>query len=183
MGCRRGNTLIVIENGKIQNYSLDDRLVWEVGRPSKDNIPNIKMHSPTVSRKHGVFKNVGGMWFYIDNNGKNGTVYNGKHISVGISGRLKPTSLSNGDVLIFGGGEEAVINSKTIWTMFSEKVFDENWRIENTKDFIEMSVTDGKNSTTLKGAVRGTVVEFGEGIFIYMGTISYLIGNIAVTGV
>ena len=36
------NTLIIIENGQLSTYSLDDKLSWEVGRPSKDNFPDIK---------------------------------------------------------------------------------------------------------------------------------------------
>lgn len=33
------NHLIVIENGKLQNYPLDNKLLWEIGRPSKENHP------------------------------------------------------------------------------------------------------------------------------------------------
>ena len=74
------NHLIVIENGKLQNYPLDNKLLWEIGRPSKENHPDIRMYSATVSRKHGKFVNRDGCWFYVDGYGKNGTVYNGKHI-------------------------------------------------------------------------------------------------------
>ena len=75
MSGNRENTLIVIENGQLTSYDLDNRLIWEVGRPSKDNLPDIKLHSLTVSRKHGRFQNIDGMWFYLDKNGKNGTVW------------------------------------------------------------------------------------------------------------
>ena len=67
---KKGNSLIVIENGKLTDYRLDDKLVWEVGRPSRDNNPDIILHSVTVSRQHGKFQNIDGMWFYLDKKGK-----------------------------------------------------------------------------------------------------------------
>lgn len=84
MKLKRKHSLIVIENGMLNVYSLDDKIRWNVGRLSADNEPDIILHSSTVSRKHGYFKNIDGSWFYVDNHGKNGTVYNGKHVSVGI---------------------------------------------------------------------------------------------------
>ena len=123
MSSNKINRLIVIENGQLISYDLDNKLVWEVGRPSINNVPDIKLHTLTVSRKHGRFQNMDGMWFYIDKKGKNGTVYNGKYITTGLKGRIKPVALKNGDILIFGGGKEAIVNYKTIWAMFSEKDF------------------------------------------------------------
>ena len=85
--------------------------------------------------------------------------------------------------MIFGGGEEAAINSKTIWAMFSEKKFEERWRVEDTKGLSRLSFTDGKQSTVLAEPVKGTVIEKEDGIAIYMGNITYLVGDITVTGV
>ena len=179
---KKGNSLVVIENGQITTYCLDDRVTWEVGRPSKENIPDIMLHSATVSRKHGRFQNIDGMWFYVDKKGKNGTVYNGRHVTPGIRGRIKPITLNNGDILIFGGGEEASINSKTIWSMFTEREFDERWRVEDTKGLNRLIFTSGNQSTELAQPAKGTVIEKEDGIAIYMGDITYLIGDIAVTG-
>lgn len=53
MNIKKSNNLVVIENGQLTQYSLDDKNVWEVGRPSRDNVPDIKLHSTTASRKHG----------------------------------------------------------------------------------------------------------------------------------
>ncbi len=180
---KKGNSLVVIENGQITTYALDDRVIWEVGRPSKGNMPDIKLHSTTVSRQHGRFQNMDGIWFYIDRMGKNGTVYNGKQVTPGIRGRVKPIIMSNGDTFIFGGGEEPVINSKTIWAMFSERKFDERWRVEDTKGLGRLSFTDGNQSTVYENPAKGTVVEKENGIAIYMGDITYLVGDIAVRGV
>ena len=46
MKYRKNNNLIVIENGQIKTYLLDDKLQWTVGRPSAENIPH--RASPTV---------------------------------------------------------------------------------------------------------------------------------------
>ena len=180
---KKGNSLVVIENGQLTTYSLDDRVTWEVGRPSKENIPDIKLHSATVSRKHGRFQNMDGVWFYVDGLGKNGTVYNGKHVTPGLRGKVKPITLNNGDVLIFGGGEEAIINSKTIWTLFSERMFEERWRVEDTKGLSRLSFTDGNQATVYEEPAKGTVIEKEDGIAIYMGDVTYLVGNIAVMGI
>lgn len=179
---KKGNSLIVIENGQLTTYVLDDKLVWDVGRPSKENIPDIKMHSTTVSRQHGRFQNLDGMWFYLDKKGKNGTVYNGKHVTAGIHGRIKPITLKDGDILIFGGGEEAVINSKTIWAMFSEHLYNQRWRVEDTRGLSTLSFTGGEDATVLEEPARGTVIDKNTGIAIYMGDITYLNGDIAVSG-
>lgn len=177
---KKGNCLIVIENGQLTTYALDDKVIWEVGRPSKDNIPDIKLHSTTVSRQHGRFQNMDGVWFYVDGLGKNGTVYNGKHITLGLRGMIKPITMNNGDVLIFGGGEEAVINSKTIWAMFSERYFDERWRVEDTKGISQLLFTGGEQPTLYSNPIKGTIIEKEDGIAIYMGDITYLVGDIAV---
>lgn len=179
---KKGNSLVVIENGQLTTYSLDDKVMWEVGRPSKENTPDIKLHSTTVSRQHGRFQNMDGIWFYLDKLGKNGTVYNGKHVTPGIRGKAKPITLNNGDILIFGGGEEAVINSKTIWALFSEKVIDERWRVEDTKGFNRLSFSDGNQVTEYENPAKGTVIENEDGMAIYMGDVTYLTGNIAVKG-
>lgn len=180
---KKGNSLVVIENGQLTTYSLDDRVIWEVGRPSKENIPDIILHSTTVSRQHGRFQNMDGIWFYVDRFGKNGTVYNGKHVTPGLRGKVKPITMNNGDVLIFGGGDEAVINSKTIWAMFSNRRFDERWRVEDTRGLSRLSFTDGNQATVYEKPVKGTVIEKEDGIAIYMGDVTYLIGDIAVMGV
>ena len=49
---KKENILVIIENGQIKTYTLDDKIKWEIGRPSKNNNPDIKLRSTTVSRKH-----------------------------------------------------------------------------------------------------------------------------------
>ena len=61
MDGKKENNLIIIENGQLTSYMLDNKNVWEVGRPSKENIPDIKLHSATVSRRHGKFQKWNGI--------------------------------------------------------------------------------------------------------------------------
>lgn len=177
----RKNNLIVIENGQISTYALDDKLQWDIGRPSKENKPDIKLHSTTVSRKHGSFQNTDGIWFYVDGNGKNGTVYNKKRIKTGIKGKVKPVMLSDGDVLVFGGGEEEVINSLTVWTMFTNYTLDGPWRVSDTKGYDELVFSDGKSEARYSKPDKGLVVNMDGGMAIYMGDVSYLSGDIDLT--
>lgn len=90
------NNLIVIENGQLNIYLLDNQVVWEVGRMSKEHTPDIPMHATTISRRHGRFQNMDGIWFYMDENPKNGTIRNQKKLSSGLHGRVKPVMVSPG---------------------------------------------------------------------------------------
>ncbi len=177
MNGKKANNLILIENGLISVYALDDRLTWELGRPSKDNVPDIKLHSATISRKHGRFENMDGIWFYLDNNGKNGTVYNHKHIEPGLKGRKRPLMLNNGDTFVFGGGEKEVINHKTVWGVFLQRDFEENWRVIDSKGLKTLIFKSGDRETTLTDPAPGTVIEKETGIAIYMGDLTYVIGD------
>lgn len=180
MNSRKRNSLIVIENGQISTYLLDDKLQWSVGRPSKGNMPDIRMYSTTVSRKHGVLQNMDGVWFYLDGNGKNGTVYNKKRIKAGINGKVKPVMLSSGDVLVFGGGEEEVINSTTVWSLFSDKVLDLLWRVVDTKGCREIVFCDGHKEIRYHAPTKGMVVTLENAMAIYMGDITYLSGDMEI---
>lgn len=179
MKLKRKHSLIVIENGMLTVYSLDDKIRWDVGRLSADNEPDIILHSSTVSRKHGYFKNIDGSWFYVDNHGKNGTVYNGKHVSVGIQGRIKPILLKDRDVLVFGGGAEAVVSSKTIWSVFTEFDFGDEYAVQDSKGLTRFVITDGDASVTLEHPQKGTMISQPGGFAVYMGDVTFLIGHIA----
>lgn len=182
MNGRKSNYLIVIENGRIRTYPLDDKLQWDIGRPTGENKPDIRLYSATVSRNHGSFRNMDGIWFYIDGNSKNGTIYNKKKIKAGFNGRAKPVMLSDGDILIFGGGEEEVINSATVWTMFSNRELDTMWRVENTKGMDELIFHNGYKEIRYCNPDKGIVINMENGMAIYMGDITYLSGNVEISG-
>ena len=179
---KKGNNLIIIENGQLTSYMLDDKKVWEVGRPSKENIPDIKLHSATVSRRHGKFQNLDGEWFYLDYNGKNGTVYNQKRIRPGINGRVRPVMLQDGDLFVFGGGEQQVFNYKTILGLFLTKIYDENWRVVDSKSYSTLQFSADEDMMVVNRPEKGTVIEKENGVAIYMGDVTYLTGDMEMTG-
>ena len=174
----KANNLVVIENEKLSCYRLDDRLVWSLGRPSNGNIPDISLNSSTVSRRHGEFRNTDGVWFYLDFNGTNGTVYNGKHIDPARNGKIRPVCLSDGDILIFGGGQTPSVNAKTVCAMFTEKEFDDSWRPIDTRGLADLTVNDGDSKRGYHKPAKGTVIDTPGGTMIYMGDISFISGNI-----
>ena len=176
----RKNNLIVIENGHLSTYLLDDKLEWSIGRISKDNCPDIELHAPTISRKHGKFRNVNSIWFYYDGNGKNGTIHNKKPVKPGINKRTKAIMLNPGDILILGCGETENINYKTVWTRYSDKYFDEVWNVVDTKGYEEISFISGNQITNYNKPAKGTVVESDSGMAIYMGDVTYVVGDMKV---
>lgn len=172
------NQLIVIENGQLDAICLDDKPHWEVGRGSPDCRPDIRLHSLTVSRKQGRFQNMDGCWCYVDYSGKkNGTYHNQKRLSKGLGGRVKPVMLSDGDTLIFGSGDSPVLNGKTTLALFYTKSMEGQWRASDTRNVQQLEFFDGVQLIRLEKPVRGTVVEQENGIAIYMGDITYLLGK------
>ena len=164
------NTLIVIERGLLTTYSLDDRESWTVGRVSGTNQPDIALNTPTVSRNHGQIRKM------------NGTVYNSRHLEPGIKGREKPVILSEGDILIFGGGKEAVVHRKTVWSMFVTRVFDGGFKRLDTGSFSSIEIRDGEDVTRYTDPDKGTAVIKKNGVAIYMGGYAYISGNLRMTG-
>ncbi len=182
MNEKRENQLIVIEKEKIKVYKLDNKTRWTIGRISGDNYPDIPLCLPTVSRQHGVFENADGYWFYRDLSSKNGTFLNDKKIISGIKGRKKTYMLNNGDILVFGGGSEAVISNRTAFTYFTERAFDDDWKKIYTLDYNSFEISDGDDITLLKNPDTGTVIKKDKGVAIYMGNAIYINGEISVNG-
>ena len=182
MNVKKGNSLILIENGQIKSYDLDDKNTWEIGRPSKDNNPDIKLSSLLVSRRHGKLRNMDGTWFYVDYYAKNGTFLNNRHLTTGLGGRVKPVILKDGDTFVFGGGKDGVINCKTVFGMFVTEKFDEKWKTIDSRGYENASfILNGKETPYMK-LIKGTVIKENDGIGIYMGDLTYLIGNVEFKG-
>jgi pSer/pThr/pTyr-binding forkhead associated (FHA) protein len=179
---KKSNQLIVVEPNRLKAYSLDDKLVWEVGRPSQNNNPDIRMHAATVSRQQGWIRNINGVWFYAERKGKNGTFRNGKPVTCGIGGRIKPLLLKHGDVMLFGAGSEPVVDPRTVMTVFLEQCPEGTWRAEGTAASRKLLFTDGEQSLTLNKPAMGSFIELEKGIAIYMGEITWLLGDITVIG-
>lgn len=97
-----GAKLIVLENGNLRVYMLDDRAEWLIGREDRLNgiCPDISFQSPIVSRKHGRLCNVEGRWFFIDNpQNLNGTFHNGVKLIRSVHSGQQHTALFSGDIL------------------------------------------------------------------------------------
>lgn len=175
---KKENTLIIIENGLLTSYVLDNKTSWEVGRPSKENEPDIKLYSSTISRKHGMFQNMDGFWFYVDYYGKNGTVYNGRHLDPGVNGETDPIMLEDGDRFVFGGGKTACFNAKTVFGLFLEYDCGSDWRIMDVQRYDRLVFTMDAEELALEKPKKGTVVKREQGIAICMGNLIYLQGDI-----
>ena len=173
------NQLVIIENGQLDAICLDDRNCWEVGRGAIDFRPDIRFHSPTVSRRHGRFQNMDGCWFYVDYTVKNRTFHNSRQLRKGLGGKSKPAMLQDGDVFVFGCAEVPAINEKTIWALFLNHCKDNRWRTADTRGISSLTLTDGQDTRQLQQPEKGTVVQLSGGIAIYMGDLTYLHGQIS----
>jgi pSer/pThr/pTyr-binding forkhead associated (FHA) protein len=174
----KGNNLIIIENKILTEYHLDNRNVWEIGRVSKGNTPDICLHAGTVSRKHGKFENVDGVWFYFDYNSKNGTVYNGSRIATVYGSFIRPIILDDGDTLIFGGGGAEVIDERSVFGMYTTETFDGGWRQVDTNGCTNVRIVDSDGEVAAKNPRKGTVVKNDDGIAIYMDDLTYMTGKL-----
>ena len=171
------NILIVIENGQLHTYHLDKKNTWEIGRVTQMNKPDIALHTMTVSRKHGRLENMDGIWFYLDYNGRNGTVCDNKHVDAGLNGRVKPIILKDGDVLILGGGNDAAIGERTVWMMFTVASYDDIWRKEYVKSREHFLLQNEEDIIEWERPVNGAVLMRRTGIAIFMEDIIYCVGD------
>lgn len=174
------NNLVVIEDGLLTVYDLDDKNVWEVGRMSKYGKPDIRLNQLTISRKHGKFENMDGIWFYVDYNGKNGTIHNGKHIESGYNGRIKPVLLNDRDIFIFGANKEELFTSKSVWAMFLTRKYGEYWKVINTKGCEKIKFSYKNKEMIIDNKQKGNVEVLDDAIIICMGDFTYVSGNIIV---
>lgn len=121
--------LIILEDGKIQSYSLNEKNKWTVGRFNREYRPNITMHSEIVSRRHAVFFKEGVEWYYQDKGSVNGTWYNGRKLQAALDGKYRPVRLKNGDVLRIDSSNLDRPDDNGVWMLFSTEVTNENWDI------------------------------------------------------
>jgi len=166
--------LIIIEQERLKVYRLDDKASWEIGRASKEGIPDIELITPTISRPHGVFKNKGGLWLYNDYCKLNGTTHNGIRLTVNNNQKI----LEDGDILVFGGNGTSVVNSQTVWAIYLKREMGELYYAIDTSREKVLRFTDGVSTTKFVRPEKGTVADKGGGVGIYMGDFTYLFGDI-----
>ena len=90
--------------------------------------------------------------------------------------------LKDGDLFVFGGGEQQVLNYKTILGLFLTKVYGEDWRVVDSKGYSTLRFLTGEDMETVNSPEKGTVIKKEKGIAIYMGDVTYLAGDIEMTG-
>lgn len=171
------NTLIVIDNYEMKEIHLDDRKSWTIGRNTENNAADIPIKSHRVSRKHGKFICESGIWFYYDTNSMNGTIYNGNKILPGLGGRINPVMLSDGDYLVYGGGDKAVVDLSIAWAFFFSQMKETKWRKKETYLLSKIKLTDGEKTYALDYSERGKVIRNDNGIAIYMGAVTFMTGK------
>jgi pSer/pThr/pTyr-binding forkhead associated (FHA) protein len=176
------NRFVTIEGGRIEVFDLDNRRCWYLGRPSPGNDPDIKFQSTMVSRKHGRLENVDGLWFYFDGYGRNGTLFNWKHLAPGIQGRSVPMMLEDGDCLVFGCGENSQITSKSPLGFFTENEASSEWKKLDSKYYHRIFFKDTIRTQAFEEPEPGTIVKSADGIGIYMGDYSFACGDMKIEG-
>ena len=175
------NFFTVIEGNDIETYNLDDKAKWSIGRPSKGNVPDIKLHSITVSRKHGLLYNSDGLWMYRDGYGKNGTIYNEVKVKKTINRAgdeiEDPIILDNGDTFIFGGADVPVLDSKTVFALYTDDIKKPDWRTIDTANMDKLTFVNGTEEKVLNDSKKGDVLRIKNSIAIYMGDVTYITGD------
>lgn len=111
-------TLVVLEQEQIQNYDLSLRDRWSLGRATDKSTPDISLKSKIAGRQHGEFFYVEDQLFYSDRGSVNGTFYNGKKISPGLSGRSNPIMINDGDILRIDYDDLSVPDVRGVWMLF-----------------------------------------------------------------
>lgn len=173
------NQLIVIENGKLSHYNLNQKDNWSIGRISKNSQTDILLDSDTVSRNHGTFSREEGYWFYMDHS-KNGTIYNGTPMTKGLGGRTKSIMLEQGDVLVFGSNNKAKVTEETAWAFFCSLPMNGEWKRFNYRADQQIFVSDGTERKSANGLQMCQVLEFSKGILISLNGTVYWCGDLQV---
>ena len=101
--------ILAVEEDRLHALPLTEQRPYTIGRADAD----LLLRSAVVSRTHGTFLPVDGLWFYCDAGSTNGTLKNARPIKPGMGGRLHPVLLQQGDVLhiAFGSGMTQSVNN------------------------------------------------------------------------
>lgn len=131
--------LIVLENGIIRKFLLEEKQQWDIGRTTPDIKKDISLESKIASRNHGKIQNINGSWYYIELGSLNGTYLNGKKIQTTANKVSNPIQLNNGDVLRINSKELNRLDNNGVWMLFSTETIGNEWKIkkiENKKCYI-----------------------------------------------
>lgn len=171
--------ILMLDRSGLTVYLLDNKSTWSVGRRTVDNKPDIAVNIPTVSRKHGSYNYKFGEWFYTDGLGKNGTIYNGKHIEPGKTGKARNILLSDGDAFLFGKSSGSQYSDNVAKGVYIVAEFNDEYRKVNTGTAIDKIITFsyGKETMRINNPEVGLVLHNELGAVVYMGNTTYLLGE------
>ncbi|SFB81527.1 FHA domain-containing protein [Butyrivibrio sp. YAB3001] len=172
------HTLLVIENGLTHVYKLDNRAQWKIGRPSAGNDPDIKLYLPTISRRHGMFANIDGYWFFFNESDERRTAYNANYIRSGYGGRKRPIMLSDKDCLVFGGSVYDMESNANVVSFFFDKSFDGDWRTIDAKNTDCFAIKCDGITDRFQNPTCGLLVDSKSGRAIYLGDYVYITGKV-----
>ena len=136
--------LIVVENHEISTYDLSGRTFWTIGRPTKENFPNIPLKSMIVGRRHGELHLVHDTWVYVDGGSVNGTIYNDRYMNSRECNRKLSVSLKDGDILKVDSKNIGKMDSRGVTMFFSTNPMSGSWT--NYRLPIDKEVIIGRSS-------------------------------------
>lgn len=119
--------LVVLEEGTIQSYSLEEKQQWSMGRKAPGNSPDIVLLSAIAGRKHGNFLCMDGNWFFVDGGSINGTYYNGQKVERSTDDSVRPVPLRNGDVLRIDSSDLSQPDKRGVWMLFTTDPIGKQW--------------------------------------------------------
>ena len=111
---------MVLEDGAVRSYPLNENQIWKIGRKNPESENDIELESKIVSRKHGQIQSVDGEWYYIENGSLNGTYYNGSKIKANDHGEFDAVKLSNGDILRIDS-DSLIIQRKEVFFLIHDR--------------------------------------------------------------
>ena len=179
---KKENTLLVIENGLTTLYSLDNRLEWNLGRTSTGNSPQVPLHLPTVSRKHGRFVNIDGYWFFFNESDERRTTYNGQYVKKAYAGRKRPIMLRDMDCLVYGSTLDDLESVNNVVSFYFEKTYEGGWKTVDTKGKKRFAISCDGISEEYQNPMCGILLDSMNGRVIYMGDYSYVTGDVELKG-
>lgn len=120
-------SLVVLEQGKVRQYTLGRKDRWTIGRAAPGNEPDVPLLSSIASRIHGELLLVDGRWIYVDQGSMNGTLYNHGKIPAGANGRACPVAMKSGDTLQIDYSDSRKSDPRSVWMLFTTERIPGEW--------------------------------------------------------
>lgn len=162
------NMLVIFENGEARSYLLDDREQWRLGRTTDACCNDIQLYSRCVSRNHGRFVKKQAKWYYQDQLGKNGTIYNGEHIN-----STEYYLLAEGDYFRFGC-KKADRKNGSAAGLYTEVNHGYKWHCETIENQKQIMLSDGRKTVLFDFSRDGMVRQMENGLAVCVGNDIYM---------